>query len=68
MSKCRPKISALLESLASKGVHFEDITVMSSTRQEPTRELVIRVPYQALLSDPDVQRAFQDLLSISSID
>lgn len=68
MSKCRPRPTPTLLSLEAKGVVVEDVLVRPhvEARGEERREVVIRIPYAALLSDPDVQALFQDLVSITS--
>lgn len=57
MSKCRPKLAADLRALLDRGVKFELDTDLN---------VLLQIPYDALLKDPDVQRAFQGLVRISS--
>ena len=66
MSKCRPGVGGKMEALLSKGVTLEDHTVTSSGK-EPQRTVVIRIPYQALLNDPEVQTVFQGIVGISTV-
>ncbi len=70
MSKCRPTPAATLLRLEEKGVVVEDILIRphAVARGDERREVVIRIPYGALLSDPEVQALFQDLVSITSED
>lgn len=60
MSKCKPTETLTLAELFSKGVRLEDVTERSE------RYVVIKIPYEALLKDPDVQRVFQEIVTISS--
>lgn len=64
MSKCKPGGSDILRALAPKGVVLEDTT----DRISGTRYVVIKIPYEILRDDPDTQRAFQDLVTITTED
>jgi hypothetical protein len=61
MSKRKPEPELQLVALFQKGVTLED-----STDNKGLRYIIIRIPYEGLLNDKDIQIAFQHLVTISS--
>lgn len=71
MSKCRPTTGSGLVKLLDKGVTLEEIYVktpnkMVAERGSEERFVVIKIPYESLKNDPDVQITFQDLVYIAT--
>lgn len=68
MSKCKPCGTTTLMNLEKHGVTLSDVTQthMRSGGEETLRHVTITIPYDALREQEDVQRAFQDLVLISS--
>ena len=62
MSKCKPAAGTTLAALTSKGVRLNDIIVNGE------HFVQIEIPYDLLLSDPEVQNAFVDIVYITSDD
>jgi hypothetical protein len=66
MSKCKPGTGPKLQPLLQHGVVLEDVTTTSAATGTPERHIVIRIPHEALVSNPAVQTAFQDYVTIST--
>jgi hypothetical protein len=66
MSKCKPDPTAELANLEQYGVTFKDVTTQQHGLHGAAREVVLSIPYEALLNNPDVQRAFQHLIRVST--
>ena len=66
MSKCKPDPKTTLLSLRDVGVVVQDVRTITS--KEESREVVIRIPYEQLRDNEDVQIAFQNLIGISTED
>lgn len=69
MSKCRPKATDRMFSLASHGVVLRDVTEITRDRamvESAVRNVIISIPYNSLRDNKEVQIAFQDLLTIST--
>ena len=62
MSKCKPTQGIKLQELSDKGVSMHDEVI------EGTRFVSIKVPYESLRDDKQVQIAFQDLVSIAVLE
>jgi hypothetical protein len=66
MSKCKPTPKDELKALEAVGVTMTDTT---ETRKGVTSRFVtIKIPYEALRDNKDVQIAFQDIVFISTED
>lgn len=71
MSKCRPTMGNGGKKLLDKGVTLEEIYVKTpngkiAKKGEEERYVVIKIPYESLKNEPEVQIAFQDLVFIST--
>jgi hypothetical protein len=64
VSKCKPKEGLQLNALSAAGVRLEDYTETVDGAEQ--RTVAIKIPYDALREDPDVQRAFADLVTIAT--
>ncbi len=63
MSKCKPKANAEAMNL---GFQIEDVV---TTGENPNRFIVVKIPYDKLLSDPEIsQRKISDIVKILVID
>ena len=71
MSKCRPTVGTGAQKLLDKGVSIEEIYVKTpngkiAPRGEEERFVVIKISYESLKNEPEVQIAFQDLVFIAT--
>ena len=60
MSKCRPTVGKSISTLTIKGVKIKDVTVNGVERF-----IEIEIPYDLLLTDQEVQKAFEDIVYIA---
>ena len=62
MSKCKPTPRELLKELEKVGVTMTDTTTIQN--EVTNRFVTIKIPYEALRDNKEVQIAFQDLVYI----
>lgn len=63
LSKCRPQRGPDFDEVFASGVELVDVVEDLGGKEQ--RVISIKIPYDALLKDPAVQRVFQGLVRIS---
>jgi hypothetical protein len=66
MSKCRPTTTSNTLSIESAGVVVRDIRERDTATNEERRFVEIRIPYESLRDNKEVQILFQDIVYIAT--
>ena len=66
MSKCRPTRGTGALSVEKAGVTVRDVRERDTATNEESRFVEIRIPYESLRDNKDVQILFQDIVYIAT--